>query len=103
METNPVFFGLLGTGVVAGSVSLLTGTLALIANASAKDGCIPERSYCKDQDSKDAASRAGTMAWISTGTLVVSAVALGALFFVPMRKARTVSVGIAPGGIGGTF
>jgi serine/threonine-protein kinase len=94
---NPVFFGLLGASAIAGGVSVVTGVLAVVANVTAKDGCIPERSYCKDQGSADAASRAGTMAWISTGALAVGAIGLGALFFVPAQKRATVGVGVGLG------
>lgn len=98
-RANPVFFGVLGTTVVAGGVAAVTGVLAVIANASARDGCLPERSYCRDADAKDAASRAETMAWISTGSLAVAAIGLVALPFVPPQKRVRVDVGVAPGAL----
>jgi tetratricopeptide (TPR) repeat protein len=90
-----------GAGVVALGASAVTGALALDANASAQEsaeraGCMPERSYCRDAAQLDGAradrDRARTLAWVSTGALVVGAVSLATAFFLP-REHVTATVG----------
>jgi hypothetical protein len=94
---NPVFYVALGVAAVGGVVGTITGVLALNANSTAKDGCLPDRHFCKDQDSLDAASRARTLAWVSTGALVVGGVAGVALFLIPTRmRPKAPQVGLVP-------
>ncbi len=102
---NPVFYATLGVGSVAAITTVVTGVMALSAQSDAKDGCIAERSFCRDAASRDAAESAGTYAWVSTGALVISVAAFGALLFIPSRRTAAPQVGIAFDGAGvrGTF
>jgi hypothetical protein len=95
---NAVFYVALGVMAVGAAVGTVTGVLALGANGVAQDGCNAERHFCKDQDSLDAASRARTLAWVSTGAFAVGAVVGVALFFIPtrVRSAPAPRVGLAP-------
>ena len=101
---NPLFYGAIGVAVVGGVLAAVTGELALSANSTAKDGCNFDRNYCKDQTSIDAANRARTMAWVSTGALAVGVVgAIGILLIPPTRIASPVKVGFSPAPGGGAL
>ena len=66
-----------GATVAAAATSVITGVLALDANASWKSQCLPERSYCADPNAAASdASRAKMFAWTSTITAGVSVAAL---------------------------
>ena len=101
-KSNPVYYTALGVTLVAGAASAVTGVLALIANNDAKSGCLPDRSYCRDQASIDASGRAHTLAWISTITLGVAAAGFLTTLIVP-SKLRRVGVQAAPNVGGGSL
>ncbi len=98
-RANPLFFGAVGVAVVGGVFATITGVLALSANSTAKDGCDFARHVCMDQASIDAAGRARTMAWISTGALAVGVVgAIGILVLPATRAGARVGFAPSPGG-----
>jgi hypothetical protein len=109
-KPNPWFYVAVGVLTVSAAASAVTGILALQADSTAKDGCLADRHFCSSQDAIDAAGRARTMAWASTGTLVVALAAGASLLFIPTTvHVPGVQVGVAPssGGAGvsaaGTF
>ena len=66
----------------------ITGLLALAADSSAKDRCNAVRDYCVDPSGRDDASRARTMAWISTVALGAGVVATAVALLWPRVPAR---------------
>ena len=102
-RTNPLYYGTLAFTGTAALTTVVFGILAVGAKSDANDGCVPERSYCRDAASKDAASHAGTFAWVSTGALIATAVSAGLLLFIPSRLATTSRVGVAVAGGGGAL
>jgi hypothetical protein len=66
-----------GTTVALAATSVVTGILALDANASWKSQCLPERSYCSDPGAAQSdVSRAKMFAWTSTITAGLGVAAL---------------------------
>lgn len=93
---SAAFWVLLSGAGLSFATSAVTGVLALNANAYVKDNCSAERSFCRVDDAQEAASRARTLAWVSTGTLVLGAGAGVAAFLLPKAKsmgAGTVGIG----------
>ncbi len=97
-KPNLVFYTVMGVAAVAFGVSAVTGGMALDANSTAKEGCLAERHFCRDQASIDAADKARTMAWVSTGAFAAGVVGAFALIFIPSRARSlpTPQVGVAP-------
>jgi len=85
-KPSALFYTVLTTTLVASGVSLVTGVMAFSADKDAKTGCLPERHFCRDQASADAADRASTMAWVSTVSLGVAAAGFVALLVLPSRS-----------------
>ncbi len=92
-----------GVGVAALGASAITGVLALGAQSSSKDaenraGCIPERGFCKDgsalAESRSEADRARTLAWVSTGTLVVGGASVLVALLLPRKRVPRASVAL---------
>ena len=99
-----------GVGVTALGVSAVTGVMALSASSASNDaksraGCVPERGFCRDSTAlgeyRDEAQRARSLAWVSTGTLVVGSGALLAAWLLPRaRVSRPIaSLALAPGAL----
>ncbi len=94
-----------GTGLVLLGVSAVTGVLALSADSDAKqaaeDACVPSRSFCPNgslaQQAQNDADRARSLAWVSTGALVLGAAALTTAWLLP-RSEVTAEVGFVVGG-----
>ncbi len=80
---------LAGAGAALG-VSVVTGIVALNANGYVDDNCDKNRDFCKVSDAGDAASRAKTMAWVSTATLIAGVAAVGVAFLLPLEKKSVV-------------
>ncbi len=70
---STAFWVVLGAGGVSLATSVVTGLLALNANAYVKDNCSTERSFCRVDDAEASADRARTLAWVSTATLIAAA------------------------------
>lgn len=109
-RANPVYYTALGVTVVAAATSAITGVLAVTAAKDAKEGCLPDRKYCRDQESTDAADRSRTFAWVSSVTLGVAAAGFVMVLIVPSRKAASpaaLRASALPGGaaldLSGTF
>lgn len=84
-----------GVAVAALGTSVVTGLMALSAESASKDKCVADRSYCPDPSYQDDASRARTLAWVSTGALAVGiGAAVGALLW---PRERHVGVTVTPG------
>jgi hypothetical protein len=82
---NPLFYTVLSATLAMVGTSAMTGIFALSAHSDAKAGCVPDRKYCRDEASADAADRAATLAWVSTVSLGLAAVGTVALFLIPSR------------------
>ncbi|HEY8077454.1 MAG TPA: hypothetical protein VIF62_25185 [Labilithrix sp.] len=80
-----------GAGALA-ATSVVTGLVALNANAYVKDNCDSARDFCRVSDASDAATRAKTFAWVSTITLGAALAAVGVAFLLPRDR---VTVGVA--------
>lgn len=110
-QDNPYFYLAIGVTIVATGTSLVTGLIAFGNNTLASTGCLPDRNFCRDQQSTDAAGRAETHAWISTISLGVALVSAVSIFFIPQRVSAaprsTVNASALPGGgalsVSGTF
>lgn len=83
-----------GVALAAIGTSVATGLMALSAERSSKDKCVLDRSYCPDPSYRDDASRATTLAWVSTGALAVGIGAAVGAFFWP--RERHVGVTVTP-------
>ncbi|HSO37981.1 MAG TPA: hypothetical protein VLT33_35885, partial [Labilithrix sp.] len=88
---STAFWLVLGGAGLSFATSIVTGVLALDANAYVKDNCSSERSFCRVDDAKDAADRARTLAWVSTATLIVGAGAGLVAVLLPLEKASPLS------------
>jgi hypothetical protein len=73
--------------IVAVGTSAVTGLMALSAQNSARDKCSATRDFCPDPSGRDDASRAVTLAWVSTVTLVVGAAAAATAIIWPRARA----------------
>lgn len=91
LRRTPAFWIMLGTGAALLATSVVTGFAALSADAYVDEHCSAARDFCSVPDADDAASRARTFAWISTGTMI-GGIALGAGAFLLPRT----PVSIAP-------
>jgi hypothetical protein len=102
-QSSPVFYAVLTATLLSAATSSVTGVMAIAADKEAKTGCLPDRGYCRDQGSADAADRATTTAWISTVTLGVAAAGFVALLVLPSRTSSSRaplrgSASVLPGG-----
>lgn len=99
------FYVLLAGAGASLATSVVTGLMALDANQYVEDNCSTERDYCRVPDAADEASRARTMAWVSTATLGVGATAAVVAFLLPLEKRSPVSARVGPGwvGVAGSF
>ena len=72
-----------GVAIAATGTGIVTGILALDAQSSWKSQCLPDRQFCADPSAAESdATRARTMAWVSTISLGVAAAAfLGAVLW----------------------
>jgi len=99
---------LAGSGAALGT-SLVTGVLALGANGYIEDNCSAERDFCRVPDANEEATRARTLAWVSTATLAAGAGAAVVAFLLPLEKkspvgaAPALRVGFGTFQIGGTW
>lgn len=100
-RANPVFWGALAVTTAAALTGIVTGVMALDANATAKEECIASRNFCRTQEGRDAVEARSTLAWVSTGALAVAAVAAVTVLALPARKTSRVS--LSPFGLRGTF
>lgn len=83
-DPNPVFWTGLTVGLVAGTISAITGVLT-ITNSFDTDTCSEERQYCSTAEGADAASNARTFGWVSTITLGLSVAGFVVAIIAPSR------------------
>jgi hypothetical protein len=83
---NPMYYVAIGVALLGTGTALVTGSLAVSATSTAGDGCIAERAWCRDAESRDAVDSARTFAWISTGALVAAAVGTILVLVTPARR-----------------
>lgn len=83
---STAFWVLMGGAGVSVATSVVTGVMALDANAHVKDNCSSERAFCRVDDAKDEASRARAMAWVSTVALLVGAGAAVVALVLPVGQ-----------------
>jgi hypothetical protein len=84
---STAFWIVLGGAGLSVATSIVTGVLALDANAYVKDNCSNARAFCRVDDAKDAGDRARSLAWASTATLIVGAGAGLVAFLLPLENA----------------
>lgn len=90
---STAFWALLAGGGASLGVSLLTGIMALDAKGYVDDNCSPTRDFCRVDDATSEASRARTLAWVSTATLVVGLAAGAVAFLLPLEKKSVMAAG----------
>jgi hypothetical protein len=73
--------------IAAVGTSAVTGLMALSAQNDARNKCSATRDFCPDSTGRDDASRAVTLAWVSTVTLVVGAAAAATAIVWPRAQA----------------
>lgn len=83
---------LAGAGASIGA-SVITGVMALNANDYVEDNCSSVRDFCRVSDASDEATRARTMAWVSTATLLVGLAAGATAFLLPLEKKSVMAAG----------
>jgi hypothetical protein len=88
------FWLLLGGAGLSLATSGITGVMALRANAYVSDNCSAARDFCRAPDAADAASRARTLAWVSTATLALGAGAGVLAFVLPLDKRLPLAAGV---------
>jgi hypothetical protein len=93
-QRSTAFWVVLGGAGVSLTASVITGLMALHANSYVNDNCYAARDYCRVDDAQEAASRARTLAWVSTATLVAGAGAAVLAFVLPLDRKSSVSAGI---------
>lgn len=101
-STNPVYVVVLGGTIAAGATMAITGLFALSEQSKAEDNCLADRSWCRSQGGRDAAANAETLAVVSTTALVVGAIGVVALLFVPSKRTVT-KTGLNGFALEGTF
>jgi hypothetical protein len=74
VERSPLFYVGLSFGIAGLATSATTGVLALLAHQSVGSKCDRSTGLCSDASGIDDASRARTMAWVSTVALAVGIV-----------------------------
>ena len=80
---SPAFWYTLGGSGVLLATSVVTGIIALSNDHYVSDHCSQPRDFCTVTDAGDAASRAHTFAWVSTGTLAAAGVTALVAFLLP--------------------
>jgi hypothetical protein len=100
-RTTAFWLVLSGAGLSL-ATSVVTGLMALDANKYVRDNCSADRNFCRVDDAQSAASRARTLAWVSTATLVVGAGAAVFAFVLPLEKKSPVTAALGVRG-GGAF
>jgi hypothetical protein len=95
---TPAFYVVGGLGLAAGATSLVTGVIALSAHMSVQQECNTGRDYCPP-NGQDDATRARTMAWVSTGTLAGAALATVVALLLPLSEREVTRVSLGGGGI----
>lgn len=100
-RANPVFWVALAVTTAATLTGIVTGLMALDADATAEKGCMADRNFCRTQEGRDAAEALPRLSWISTGAFAVAAIGGITALSVPTRKEARVS--ISPFGLRGTF
>jgi len=94
---SPTFWIVGGIAVAALGTSAVTGAVAWSDHQTFDQQCNPNRHYCSDPGAAADASRGTTMAWISTATLGVGAIAGIVALALPMADRMTLAAG--PGGV----
>jgi hypothetical protein len=85
-EKRDTMFYVAGAGACAGYVTaIVTGILALTAHSAVSSKC-PDGAHCTDPSGIDDASRARTLAWVSTVALGVGVVGTVTALLWPMAK-----------------
>jgi hypothetical protein len=103
-HSNPVFVVALAGMAGASTIAVASGVVAAVSKVQSDSGCISERSWCRDADSRDAHERARAFAWVSTGALVAAAVGVVVLLVTPSRVREAAPATTARWyGLGATF
>jgi hypothetical protein len=97
LRRSPAFYVTGALSLAAVAASVVTGIVAWSAHESVASKCETAAGYCRDPSGIDDASRARTMAWLSTAALSAGVVGLVVAFSLP--KASYVALGVAPGGV----
>jgi len=83
---STAFYVLGGIGVATLAVSAVTGGMAWSAHESAGQKCSASTGFCADPTGVDDASRARTLAWVSTATLGAGVLAGVVAFVLPLDE-----------------
>lgn len=80
---TPAFYYALGGAGALLATSIVTGIVALSNDHYVSDHCSEARDFCTVSDAGDAASRAKTFAWVSTGALIAAGATAAVAFLLP--------------------
>jgi hypothetical protein len=95
VERSPLFYVGLSFGIAGLTTSAVTGVLALLAHQSVGSKCDRSTGLCVDASGVDDASRARTMAWVSTVALAVGIVGAVVMLAAPSRSIQRGRAGAA--------
>ncbi|WP_394827886.1 PEGA domain-containing protein [Pendulispora albinea] len=82
---STAFYVVGGVGIASLVTSAVTGILALSARSKSEETCIAERHFCANAHGLDDATRARTLAVVSTATLFTGITGVGIALFLPLR------------------
>jgi hypothetical protein len=104
-RSHPLVPALWITGGVSLLVTGVTGVWSLVSYTQYKTDCVEGRSFCRTEAGRDAATRARTLAVVSTISLGVAAAALITIPLLPNRRTGQLEVqaGVDHWAIAGTF
>jgi hypothetical protein len=96
---TPAFYIVGGLSVASLATSVVTGVMALSAHQTVSSECSSDRGYCSNPNGPSDASRATTLAWISTVTLGGAVVAGVVALILPLAQHQVAGLGIGRDGL----
>jgi len=95
---TPAFYVTAGLAVASLGASVVTGVMALQAHNTVQQECSTDRGYCSSPNGPSEASRATTLAWVSTVTLGGAVVAGVIALILPLAQHQLAALRVGPGG-----
>ncbi|HEY3821638.1 MAG TPA: hypothetical protein VGL81_30940 [Polyangiaceae bacterium] len=95
---SPAFYALGGLAVASLATSVVTGVMALTTHNTVQQECSSDRDYCSSPGGPGDASRATTLAWVSTITLGGAVVAGVVAIVLPLAEHEVAGLGLGRNG-----
>jgi hypothetical protein len=96
---TPAFYIVGGLAVASLATSVVTGVMALSAHNTVQSECSTDRGYCSSPNGPSDASRATTLAWVSTITLGGAVVAGVVALVLPVAQHQVAGLGVGRDGL----